>query len=114
MRGAAFRAGLAPGARLRQDRFHFGGGVGHAPTAAGGGAEVVKRVPDGRIVLSPGLADAPVLDRLCTHFVLTLTLAQAGRFNPRRDWSGLLGLTGRHLVWPLAVLHRLRAFLQRR
>ncbi|MFO1340538.1 MAG: hypothetical protein U1F53_20335 [Burkholderiaceae bacterium] len=41
--------------------------------------------------------------------VLTLTLAQAGRFNLRRDWGGLLSLTGRHLVWPVAVLHRLRA-----
>jgi SpoVK/Ycf46/Vps4 family AAA+-type ATPase len=76
---------------------------------------VVKRLAaDARLVLSPGLAEAPVLDRLCTHFVLTLTLAQAGRFNPRRDWGGLLGLTGRHLVWPLAVLRRLRAFLARR
>jgi SpoVK/Ycf46/Vps4 family AAA+-type ATPase len=75
---------------------------------------VSKRFADARVVLSPGLAEAPVLDRLCTHFVLTLTLAQAGRFNPRRDWGGLLGLTGRHLVWPVAVLHRLRAFLQRR
>ncbi|MFO1340416.1 MAG: AAA family ATPase [Burkholderiaceae bacterium] len=73
-----------------------------------------RRLVDARVVLSPGLADAPVLDRLCTHFVLTLTLAQAGRFNLRRDWGGLLSLTGRHLVWPLPVLHRLRAFLQRR
>jgi SpoVK/Ycf46/Vps4 family AAA+-type ATPase len=76
---------------------------------------VVKRLAaDVRVVLSPGLAEAPVLDRLCTHFVLTLTLAQAGRFNLRRDWSGLLSLTGRHLVWPVAVLRRLRAFLARR
>jgi len=75
---------------------------------------VVKRLADARVVLSPGLADAPVLDRLCTHFVLTLTLAQAGRLNLRRDWGGLIGLTGRHLVWPLPVLRRLRAFLQRR
>ncbi len=73
-----------------------------------------KRLVDARVVLSPGLADAPVLDRLCTHFVLTLTLAQAARFNLRRDWGGLLSLTGRHLVWPVAVLHRLRSFLQRR
>ncbi len=76
---------------------------------------MVKRLAaDARVLLSPGLAEAPVLDRLCTHFVLTLTLAQAGRFNLRRDWSGLLGLAGRHLVWPLPVLHRLRAFLARR
>jgi len=75
---------------------------------------MVKRVADARFVLSPGLVEAPVLDRMCSHFVLTLTLAQAGRFNLRRDWSGLLGLTGRHLVWPAPVLKRLRQFLQRR
>ena len=75
---------------------------------------MVKRLADARMVLSPGLAEAPVLDRLCSHFVLTLTLAQAGRFNLRRDWSSLLSLTGRHLVWPVPVLHRVRAFLQRR
>ena len=75
---------------------------------------MVKRMIDARVLLSPGLAEAPVLDRMCTHFVLTLTLAQAGRFNVRRDWSSLLGLTGRHLVWPVAVLSRLRTFLERR
>jgi len=67
-----------------------------------------------RQVLSPGLAEAPVLDVLCSHFVLTLTLRQAGRFNLRRDWNSLLALTGRHLVWPHAVLARLRGFLQQR
>ena len=67
-----------------------------------------------RWVLSPGLEDAPVLDRLCSHFVLTLTLRQAGRFNLRRDCNSLLALTGRHLVWPPAVLARLRAYLQLR
>lgn len=67
-----------------------------------------------RVVLSPELADAPVLDTLCSHFVLTLTLRQAGRFNLRRDWNSLLSLTGRHLVWPLPVLGRLRAFLVQR
>ena len=35
--------------------------------------------------------------------VLTLTLKNAGRFNLRRDWNSLLSLTGRHLVWPVAV-----------
>ena len=70
---------------------------------------MVRRLADTRFVLSPGLAEAPVLDRMCTHFVLTLTLAQAGRFNLRRDWSGLLGLTGRHLVWPVSALRRVRA-----
>ena len=67
-----------------------------------------------RWVLSPGLADAPVLDRLCSHFVLTLTLRQAARFNLRRDCNSLLALTGRHLVWPLPVLARLRAYLRLR
>ena len=69
---------------------------------------------DVRFVLSPGLAEAPVLDRLCTQFVLTLTLKHACRFNLRRDWNNLLALVGRHLVWPTPVLHRLRAFLARR
>ncbi len=67
-----------------------------------------------RVVLSPGLARSPVLDRLCTHFVLTLTLRQAGRFNLRRDCNSLLALTARHLVWPPAVLLRLRAYLRLR
>ncbi len=69
---------------------------------------------EARWVLSPGLAEAPLLDTLCTHFVLTLTLRQAGRFNLRRDWNSLLSLTGRHLVWPLPVLARVRAFLHQR
>lgn len=66
------------------------------------------------VLLSPGLLDSPVLDQLCTHFVLTLTLRQAGRFAGRRDWNSLLSLTARHLVWPVSVLQRLREFLGRR
>jgi SpoVK/Ycf46/Vps4 family AAA+-type ATPase len=69
---------------------------------------------DSKAVLAPGMASAPVLDLLCSHFVLTLTLRQAGRFNPRRDWNSLLSLVGRHLVWPQPVLGRVRAFLARR
>jgi hypothetical protein len=65
-----------------------------------------------RWLLSPGLAEAPVLDRLCTQFVLTLTLRQSGRFNLRRDCNSLLGLTARHLVWPVSVLGRVRQFLK--
>ena len=72
------------------------------------------KTADARFVLSPDLAEAPVLDRLCSQFVLTLTLNSAGRFNLRRDWSSLLALTGRHLVWPVPVLVRLRAFLRTR
>jgi SpoVK/Ycf46/Vps4 family AAA+-type ATPase len=73
-----------------------------------------RALADARCVASPRLADAPVLDRLCSHFVLTLTLRQTGRLNPRRDWNNLFALVGRHLVWPLPVLGRLRAFLKLR
>ncbi|MFZ2652624.1 MAG: AAA family ATPase [Burkholderiaceae bacterium] len=66
---------------------------------------------DSRLLLSPGLREAPVLDRMCSHFVLTLTMRNAGRFNVRRDWSSLLALTGKHLVWQASVLARLREFL---
>jgi hypothetical protein len=69
---------------------------------------------DARVVLSPGLTDAPVLDRMCSQFVLTLTVRHAGRFNVRRDWNSLLSLTGKHLVWPASVLQRLRLFLNNR
>ena len=67
-----------------------------------------------RVVLSPGLKEAPVLDRMCSQFVLTLTMRHVGRFNLRRDWNSLLSLTGRHLVWPVSVLTRLREFLNQR
>jgi SpoVK/Ycf46/Vps4 family AAA+-type ATPase len=70
--------------------------------------------PDARVVLSPGLKEAPVLDRMCSQFVLTLTVRHAGRFNLRRDWNSLLSLTGKHLVWPTTVLTRLRGFLENR
>jgi SpoVK/Ycf46/Vps4 family AAA+-type ATPase len=66
------------------------------------------------MLLSPGLVEAPVLDRMCSQFVLTLTLKHPGRFNLRRDWGSLLALVGRHLVWPPHVLARLRQYLARR
>ena len=69
---------------------------------------------DARVVLSPGLKDAPVLDRMCSQFVLTLTVRHAARFNLRRDWNSLLSLTAKHLVWPASVLERMRAFLKAR
>ncbi|MBL8331926.1 MAG: ATP-binding protein [Rubrivivax sp.] len=69
---------------------------------------------ESRLLLSPGLAQVPVMDALGSHFVLTLTLHQAGRFNLRRDWGSLMTIVGRHLVWPLPVLGRLRAYLLRR
>ena len=67
---------------------------------------------DARMLLSPGLKEAPVLDRMCSQFVLTLTMHSAGRFNLRRDWNSLLSLTGKHLVWPGSVLTRLRVDLE--
>ncbi len=75
---------------------------------------MVKPHVDARLLLSPGLKDAPVLDRMCSQFVLTLTMHNAGRFNLRRDWNSLLSLTGKHLVWPGSVLARLRDFLNTR
>jgi SpoVK/Ycf46/Vps4 family AAA+-type ATPase len=74
----------------------------------------VRQRADAHLVPSPGLREAPVLDRMCSQFVLALTTRHAGRFNLRRDWNSLLSLTGRHLVWPGSVLTRLRAFLARR
>jgi hypothetical protein len=64
--------------------------------------EVVDGQAFGRLQVlpSPGLTDAPVLDLMCSHFVLTLAAKQGGKFNVRRDLNGLLSLAGRHLVWP--------------
>ena len=63
---------------------------------------------------TPGLASAPVLDLMCSHFVLTLAAQQGSKFNVRRDINGLMSLAGRHLMWPEPVLARLREFLERR
>ena len=65
-------------------------------------------------LLSPGLKEAPVLDLMCSHFVLTLAARQGAKFNVRRDLNSLLSLSGRHLVWPLPAMQRLREFLGRR
>jgi SpoVK/Ycf46/Vps4 family AAA+-type ATPase len=51
---------------------------------------------------------------MCSHFVLSLAAKQGPRFNVRRDLNTLLALAGRHLVWPLTVLGRVREFLGRR
>ena len=75
---------------------------------------MVKRAVDVQVLPSPGLKDAPVLDLMCSHFVLTLAAKQGGKFNVRRDLNGLLSLAGRHLVWPASALARLREFLGRR
>ncbi|RYX96596.1 MAG: AAA family ATPase [Comamonadaceae bacterium] len=67
-----------------------------------------------QLLLSPGLKEAPVLDLMCSHFVLTLAARQGAKFNIRRDLNSLLSLSGRHLVWPLTTMARLREFLARR
>ena len=67
-----------------------------------------------QLLLSPGLKAAPVLDLMCSHFVLCLAARQGAKFNVRRDLNSLLALSGRHLVWPLPALLRLREFLGRR
>jgi SpoVK/Ycf46/Vps4 family AAA+-type ATPase len=69
---------------------------------------------EGRVFVPPGLRQAPVLDLMCSHFVLTLAARQGPRFNVRRDLNSLLSLAGRHLVWPHTVLARVREFLGRR
>ena len=79
---------------------------------------MVKRLLNDRsgglVFASPGLKDAPVLDLMCSHFVLTLAARRGSSFNVRRDLNSVVGLTGRHLVWPAPILRRLREFLGRR
>lgn len=82
------------------------------PKRSGVDAQTV--LPRGQALPSPGLREAPVLELMCSHFVLTLAAKQGPRFNVRRDLNGLLSLSGRHLVWPAPVLQRLREFLGRR
>ena len=72
---------------------------------------IVQEGRTGQVMLPPGLAAAPVLDLMCTRFVLALTQQQGAQFNLRRDLAGLLPLCGRHLVWPVSVLGRLRRWL---
>ena len=69
---------------------------------------MAKRSIDTQLLPSPGLSEAPVLDLMCSQFVLTLAAKQGGKFNVRRDLNGLLSLAGRHLVWPLPALQRLQ------
>ena len=69
---------------------------------------------DARVFVPPSLRQAPVMDLMCSHFVLSLAAKQGPRFNVRRDLNTLLALAGRHLVWPLTVLGRVREFLGRR
>ena len=75
---------------------------------------VLSQPLGGHLIPSPGLLEAPVLDLMCSHFVLTLAARQGAGLNVRRDFNGIVGLAGRHLVWPVSVLSRLREFLARR
>ncbi len=68
----------------------------------------------GPLLTSPGLAQAPVLDLMCSRLALAMVTRTGARFNLRRDLSTLLDLAGRHLVWPAPVLRRLRAYLEHR
>ena len=73
-----------------------------------------KPLSDVQTLPSPGLDETPVLDLMCSHFVLTLAAKQGAKFNVRRDFNGLLSMAGKHLVWPVPVMQRLREFLVRR
>ncbi len=73
---------------------------------------MVKRSVE--MLMSPGLKDTPVLDMMCSHFVLSLAAKQGAKFNVRRDLNSLMSLSGRHLVWPVPVMARVREFLSRR
>ena len=75
---------------------------------------LVTEVSGGRVLAPPGLSDAPVMDLMCSHFVLTLAARLGSNFNVRRDLNSVVVLTGRHLVWPVSVLARVREFLARR
>ncbi len=79
---------------------------------------MVKRLAaeraSGQVLVSPGLGQAPVLDLMCSHFILTLAARLGAGFNARRDLAGVVALAGRHLVWPAPVLQRLREYLVRR
>ncbi len=76
-------------------------------------ASVSPAMGDG-LLASPGLKSAPVLEMMCSQFVLTLAAKQGAKFNVRRDLNSLLSLTGRHMIWPVHVMERLREFLNRR
>ncbi|MFM8756724.1 MAG: ATP-binding protein [Limnohabitans sp.] len=71
----------------------------------------IQDIQTGPVLLPPGLSLAPVLDLMCTHFVLVLAQQQGAQFNVRRDLVALLPLCGRHLVWPARVMERLRHWL---
>ena len=75
---------------------------------------LVTELAGAAALTSPGLKEAPVMDLMCSHFVLTLAARRGSNFNVRRDLNSVVALTGRHLVWPAPVLARVREFLLRR
>ena len=75
---------------------------------------LIADIANAHMLIAPGLKEAPVLDLMCSHFVLTLAARQGAGFNARRDLNSVIALAGRHLVWPAPVLARLREFLARR
>lgn len=68
----------------------------------------------GQLLLPVGIEQAPTLDLMCSQLVLALAARLGPRFDLRSELVPLIGLSGRHWVWPLGLLQRLRAFLQRR
>ena len=70
--------------------------------------------PQGPLLVAPGLTQATVLDLMCSRLALALVTRTGARFNLRRDLGTLLELAGRHFVWPVTVLRRLRTFLEHR
>ena len=58
------------------------------------------RLTGGRVFVPHELRQAPVLDLMCSHFVLTLASRQGTGFTARRDFNGVVGLAGRH-AWKL-------------
>lgn len=78
------------------------------------GRRTLLPIQEGHLLAVPSLLDAPMLDLMCSHFVLALVARQGNSFNVRRDFSSLLPMVGRHLVWPQSVLARLREFLSQR
>lgn len=74
----------------------------------------LRRRSGNPLCLPPGLSDAPLLDLMCSRFVLQVVGRLGPRFQLRRDLHSLLALVGRHLVWPASVLARLRQYLEQR
>ena len=42
---------------------------------------MAKRLTESQVLVSPGLIDAPVMDMMCSQFVLTLAARQGAKFN---------------------------------